>query len=101
MNRRDLLKVGVSILPVASRLGVGAVATGNLVAAESSAEITPQAAAEASAENSTLPWQRRIRRIGQLNMTEHDPAVMNVEACAGCWAGIKSDVYFLRVTGIR
>ena len=22
------------------------------------------------------PWQRKIRRVGQTNMTEHDPAVL-------------------------
>ena len=27
----------------------------------------------------TEPWQQRVRRVGQTNMTEHDPAVMNVE----------------------
>ncbi len=28
------------------------------------------------------PWQQKIRRVGQSNMTEHDPAVMNVEEWA-------------------
>ncbi|MGB8480286.1 MAG: hypothetical protein WCE63_15850, partial [Acidobacteriaceae bacterium] len=23
------------------------------------------------------PWQQKVRRVGQSNMTEHDPAVMN------------------------
>jgi hypothetical protein len=53
-----------------------------------------------AASNSTLPWQRRIRRVGQLNMTEHDPAVMNVEAWAVFWASVKADVVFISVTGI-
>ena len=77
MNRRDLLKAGVSILPVASRLGIGAVAAGNIVPSEVHAE-----SAQIAPSNSGLKWQRRIRRVGQLNMTEHDPAVMNVEAWA-------------------
>ncbi len=96
MNRRDLLKAGVSILPVASRLGIGAVAAGNIVPTESLAEETAQSAAS----NSTLPWQRRIRRVGQLNMTEHDPAVMNIEAWADFWSAVKADVVFISVTGI-
>lgn len=82
MNRRDLLKAGVSILPAASRLGIGAVAAGNVVASESRAEGRVDAGEQAAPSNSNLPWQRRIRRVGQLNMTEHDPAVMNVEAWA-------------------
>ena len=97
MNRRDLLKAGVSILPVASRLGIGgAIAAGNIVPTESRAVESTQSALS----NSNLPWQRRIRRIGQLNMTEHDPAVMNVEAWADFWASVKADVVFISVTGI-
>src|ERR1700744_4741157 len=110
MNRRDLLKAGVSILPVASRLSIGgAVAAGNLVPAAE--------AAQNPSPNTNLPWQRRIRRIGQLHMTEqhpprdanppaqrlprrvdhhtmpdHLPAVMNVEAWADFWASVKADV---------
>ena len=26
-----------------------------------------------------IPWQRKIRRVGQLNMTEHDPVALDVE----------------------
>jgi hypothetical protein len=26
-----------------------------------------------------VPWQRKIRRLGQTNMTEHDPVVLDVE----------------------
>ena len=33
-------------------------------------------------------------------MTEHDPAVMNVEAWADFWASVKADVVFISVTGI-
>jgi hypothetical protein len=33
-----------------------------------------------------LPWQRSIRRIGQLNMTEHDPVELNVEEWADYWS---------------
>ena len=47
-----------------------------------------------------LPWQRRIRRLGQLNMTEHDPAVMDVEAWAAYWASLKVDAVMISVTGI-
>ena len=31
---------------------------------------------------SDVPWQRQIRRVGQVNMTEHDPVSLNVEEWA-------------------
>ena len=34
----------------------------------------------ASIDQETQSWQQKIRRVGQSNMTEHDPAVMNIEA---------------------
>lgn len=51
-------------------------------------------------QNSTEPWQNRVRRVGQTNMTEHDPAVMNVEEWADYWHACKADVVFVSVTGI-
>ena len=50
--------------------------------------------------NSAEPWQNRVRRVGQTNMTEHDPAVMNVEEWADYWHACKADVVFVSVTGI-
>jgi hypothetical protein len=47
-----------------------------------------------------VPWQRKIRRLGQLNMTEHDPVVMNVEEWADYWASLKIDAVMVSVTGI-
>lgn len=47
-----------------------------------------------------LPWQRRIRRIGQLNMTEHDPVALDVEQWADYWASLKVDAVLVSVTGI-
>jgi hypothetical protein len=47
-----------------------------------------------------VPWQRRIRRVGQLNMTEHDPAGLNVEEWADYWASLKVDALLVSVTGI-
>jgi hypothetical protein len=51
-------------------------------------------------EEAGLPWHQTIRRVGQLNMTEHDPAVMNVEEWANYWAGLKVDAVLVSVTGI-
>jgi len=49
---------------------------------------------------SDIPWQRKIRRVGQLNMTEHDPATMNVEEWADYWTSLKVDAVLVSVTGI-
>lgn len=45
-------------------------------------------------------WQRRIRRVGQLNMTEHDPVEMNIDEWADYWASLKVDAVLISVTGI-
>lgn len=54
----------------------------------------------ASDAEAAVPWQRKIRRIGQLNMTEHDPVEMNVEGWADYWVSLKVDVVLVSVTGI-
>ena len=41
-----------------------------------------------------------VRRVGQLNMTEHDPAVMNVEEWADYWASLEVNAVLISVTGI-
>src|ERR1039458_3482662 len=46
------------------------------------------------------PWQRKICRLGQTNMTEHDPAVLDVEQWADYWASLKVDAVMVSVTGI-
>lgn len=52
------------------------------------------------ASQGELGWQRRIRRLGQLNMTEHDPVVMDIEEWADYWASLKVDAVQVSVTGI-
>jgi hypothetical protein len=92
MNRRDLLKAGVGAVPLLAA---------NVALSESarfhgaSTDGLPQLAAAAS-----LPWPRQIRRAGQLNMTEHDPVSLDVEAWADYWANLKAGVTFISVTGI-
>lgn len=49
---------------------------------------------------SDLQWHQRVRRIGQTNMTEHDPAVMNIEQWADYWSSLKVDAILISVTGI-
>lgn len=57
-------------------------------------------ATSALAADTAGPWQRRIRRVGQTNMTEHDPAVLDVEQWADYWASLKVDAVLISVTGI-
>lgn len=56
--------------------------------------------ASASNADQNIPWQRRLRRIGQTNFTEHDPAVFDVEGWADYWASVKVGAVFISVTGI-
>ena len=58
------------------------------------------AVAPPAPERAQSPWQQSVRRIGQLNMTEHDPAVMNVTEWADYWASLKVDAVLVSVTGI-
>ena len=74
INRRTLLKAGLAAVPLAS--------TGS------------------GAAKGDTSWSSTVRRIGQLNMTEHDPAVLDVEQWADYWASLKVDAVLVSVTGI-
>jgi hypothetical protein len=90
MNRRDLLKAGVGVMP----LLVGASALGEPV---ESYRLSGEGEAPVALET---PWPQLIRRVGQLNMTEHDPVVLDVDAWADYWASLKVGATFISVTGI-
>ncbi len=75
IDRRTLLKAGLSAAPLAGM-------------------------SFADAPSSDVNWQRKIRRVGQLNMTEHDPVALNVEEWADYWASLKVDAVLVSVTGI-
>jgi hypothetical protein len=51
-------------------------------------------------QSKDVPWHQKIRRAGQVNLTEHDPAVLDVEQWANYWASLKCDVVLVSVTGI-
>ncbi len=67
----------------------------DFIAAPAAALATSLFAAETA-----VPWQRKIRRVGQTNMTEHDPAALDVEQWADYWASLKVDAVLISVTGI-
>jgi Hypothetical glycosyl hydrolase 6/Beta-galactosidase trimerisation domain len=85
IDRREFLKAGIASVPLAY--------------AEASLRLVPEPG-EASGQTPELPWQRTLRRIGQTNFTEHDPAVFDVEGWADYWAGVKVGAVFISVTGI-
>ena len=106
LNRRTFLKTSAASLPLAA-----AVQTLNLAttSAETIADttiggpvpkLTPLPARLAPVDPSTSPWQQNIHRVGQSNMTEHDPAVMNIEEWADYWHSAGADIVFISVTGI-
>src|SRR5262249_15487974 len=98
MNRRELLKAGMTALPVISRIALNPT-VGN-ASAPLETHTDPVVSVANASPDSDLRWQRRVRRIGQLNMTEHDPAVLDVEAWVNYWASVKAQVVFVSVTGI-
>jgi hypothetical protein len=105
-TRRNLLKTGLATgaaLPLASVLdraqqpAEGAAATTPPVPEY---QLVALPARLPQADDAAQPWQQRVRRVGQTNMTEHDPAVMNIDAWADYWHASKVDVVYVSVTGI-
>jgi hypothetical protein len=107
LNRRSFLKTGAAALPVAAAIDAlhpdSARPAGFLVDAGVGGDapklisLPPRLAPVDSAAS---PWQQNVRRVGQSNMTEHDPAVMNIEEWANYWRSSRADVVFISVTGI-
>ena len=107
LNRRVFLKNSAAVIPMtaalqvldpALRLSAEEVAVAAVGA--SAIQLTPLPPRMASIDPATEPWQKKIRRVGQSNMTEHDPAVMNIEEWADYWHSAKADIVFISVTGI-
>jgi Hypothetical glycosyl hydrolase 6/Beta-galactosidase trimerisation domain len=92
INRREFLKAGVAALPLNYR-------SDPLGFPGSGEELEPSSEDPLSLKPGT-PWQRTLRRIGQTNFTEHDPAVFDVEGWADYWASAKVGAVFISVTGI-
>ena len=98
LNRRNFLKSGltVGVAPLTAALSLDATvaedkeATGTIV--ELPRRLGPR--------SESVPWQQKIRRVGQTNFTEYDPAVMNVDQWADYWHSVKADIVFVSVTGI-
>jgi hypothetical protein len=110
LNRRSFLQAGLTAgaaaLPLAASLDPAFALTPAQTApalglasgpAPTLIPLPPRLAPE---DPSRLSWQQKVRRVGQSNMTEHDPAVMNIEEWAEYWHSAGTDVVFVSVTGI-
>jgi hypothetical protein len=102
LNRRTFLKASLQTSAAALTLDP----TLKLAAAPPQSTTEPTAnlialpARLAPLNPAAIPWQQKIRRVGQSNMTEHDPAVMNIEEWADYWHSAGADLVFVSVTGI-
>ena len=94
MNRREFMALPAvamatrqPIVPSAARRGSGySLATSSM--------------GTGSSAGPDVPWQRKIRRIGQLNMTEHDPVTLDIGTWADYWVSLQVDAVLVSVTGI-
>ncbi|MDE3104086.1 MAG: beta-galactosidase trimerization domain-containing protein [Acidobacteriota bacterium] len=101
INRRSFLKSTAASLPFATLPAMAAPLSAEPAATSASLPLLaelPQR--QPTSQTAGQPWQARVRRVGQTNMTEHDPAVMDVEAWADFWHQAGADVVFISVTGI-
>ena len=107
LNRRTFLKTSAAVIPVTAALNAfdpastlsSEKATVGAVSAFTP-QLIPLPPRMAAIDPATEPWQQRVRRVGQSNMTEHDPAVMNIEEWADYWHSAEADIVFISVTGI-
>src|ERR1700761_1201931 len=60
----------------------------------------PSLAEPAALPAAEKPWQQRVRRVGQLNFTEHDPVALNVEEWADYFKSLDVHALYISVTGI-
>jgi hypothetical protein len=106
INRRTFLKTSAASVPLAAALqtfnppAISAETIADAGISGTAPKLIPLPARLAPVDPSTLPWQQNIRRVGQSNMTEHDPAVMNIEEWADYWHSAGADIVFISVTGI-
>ncbi len=105
LNRRTFLKTSAAAIPMTAALSAldpnRTLSAEEVSAASGPApQLVPLPPRMASVDPASEPWQQKVRRVGQSNMTEHDPAVMNIEAWADYWHSAQVDVLYVSVTGI-
>src|ERR1700688_2495717 len=106
LNRRTFLKTSAASLPLAAAIQTLNPAT---VSAETIADaaiggaapkLIPLPARLAPVDPCILSWQQNIRRVGQSNMTEHDPDGINIEECTDYCHSAGVDIVLISATAI-
>ena len=107
LNRRSFLKTSASAIPMAAAMNL---LDPSLTLSAQDVSVPPASQAPPRLislpvrlppiDPAAEPWQKAIRRVGQSNMTEHDPAVMNIDEWADYWHSAEVDIVFISVTGI-
>lgn len=105
LSRRKFLQTGLTtgaaILPLALQsLEASPQINASQPARATGPRLSPLPPRMPAPDPSSQPWQKHVRRVGQTNMTEHDPAVMDINAWAEYWHSAQVDVVFISVTGI-
>lgn len=107
LNRRNFLKASATALPIAAALHafnpaltLSAEEVANASVSGFTPQLIPLPPRLGPFDAALQPWQQRVRRVGQSNMTEHDPVVMNIEEWADYWHSADADIVFVSVTGI-
>src|SRR5580698_24622 len=107
LNRRTFFKTTAAALPMASALdrlepafALSAETVATAAASGDTPNLIPLPQRLTPVDLASEAWQQKIRRVGQSNMTEHDPAVMNIEEWASYWHSARADIVFVSVTGI-
>jgi hypothetical protein len=107
INRRDFLRTTASAFPLTVSLdtlhsdaALGENADSQTELGSATPKLVALPTRLAPLDPATLPWQQKVRRVGQSNMTEHDPAVMNIDGWANFWQSAGANIVFISVTGI-
>src|SRR5580692_977254 len=107
LNRRTFFKTTAAALPMTSALdmlepefALSAETVATAFVSGDTPNLIPLPQRLTPVDLASEAWQRKIRRVGQSNMTEHDPAVMNIEEWASYWHSARADIVFVSVTGI-
>src|SRR6185312_8390952 len=99
LNRRTFLKTGPAAFSLASALSTldpaFALSAETVAAGENTPNLIALPKRLAPVDPSNEPWQKKIRQVAQSNMTEHDPAVMNIEEWANYWKSAGADIIFI------
>ena len=90
IDRRAFLKAGLASVPMACTAD----------SLEWMAEHDARAQNTVAGTADDLQWQSKLRRIGQTNFTEHDPAVFDIERWADYWSSVRVGAVFISITGI-